>query len=313
MLRILPNHLIDKERWDSCIEASAFPLPYCYSWYLDLACPGWDCIADEDYHAVAPLPHKSKAGVKYVYQPFFTQQFGLFYNLKYDIDFSLLQQEFYTLLKSYASYIHLQLHANHIAPVVFHKVNARTTYLLSLNRPYAEIEANYSNNLIRNLKKFTSAIQIKTTLLPDNLIQLFRSSKADEVNDLKQKDYQVLAEIIQESGKRNHGLIWEAHLNDKCVAASFVLYNHAYVINLFNASNREGRQVQAMSVIFNDIIKHFSNSNRTFDFEGSDIPGVAAFYKTFGSQPQTYWHIMLNQLPWHLRILKNIKDGLQHR
>ncbi len=313
MLRILPNQQIDKQRWDACLDDSTLPLPYCYSWYLDIACPGWDAIVDEQYKVIAPLPNRIKAGVKYVYQPFFTQQFGLFVKQTVDLDIKITQQEFLSMLNTYALFIHLQLHFQHEAPTTFDKVLARTTHLINLKQSYDQIVSNYSENLKRNLKKHSSNCIVKINSSSDNLIQLFRDSKADEVKELKQENYKVLSELVHAATQNNNGMVWEVWMNDQCVAASFILYNESYVVNLFNASNSDGRKYQAMSILLNEVIKHFSNSNRTFDFEGSDLPGVAAFYQTFGSQPHTYWHIMLNQLPWHLRILKNIKDGLQHR
>ena len=58
------------------------------------------------------------------------------------------------------------------------------------------------------------------------------------------------------------------------------------------------------------VLKENSSSQKIFDFECSDIPSVARFYKSFGAVEMNYLKLRINKLPWHLRILKNIKDGL---
>jgi hypothetical protein len=40
------------------------------------------------------------------------------------------------------------------------------------------------------------------------------------------------------------------------------------------------------------------------DFEGSDIPGIADFYKGFGGLDEPYYFCKWNQLPWFYRIFK---------
>jgi hypothetical protein len=42
----------------------------------------------------------------------------------------------------------------------------------------------------------------------------------------------------------------------------------------------------------------------TLDFEGSNIPGIARFYKGFGALPQTYYSLHQNRLPKLLQIFK---------
>jgi hypothetical protein len=69
---------INKKSWDACITRSINGISYAYSWYLDLACPGWDALVEGDYECVMPLPNRSKFGIRYVYPPYFIQQLGLF-------------------------------------------------------------------------------------------------------------------------------------------------------------------------------------------------------------------------------------------
>lgn len=310
MLRVIPHKNINKVLWDHALNQSELPLPYCYSWYLDIACPDWDAITDDNYTAIAPLPFRKKAGIRYVYQPFFTQQFGLFVRGGIQINKEAIQNEYLSILKNYAPFVTLQLNTL-TSPEVFTATSyrSRTTYQLNLKNVYPSITSSYNENLKRNLKKYKGACEIKTNKQPDNLIQLFRSAKGHGITELRDADYNRLSRLIEEAVIHKYGMVWEAWISNRCIAAAFILYNHQFAINLFNASDVEGRTYQAMSVLFDHIINHFSGSERTLDFEGSDIPGVAAYYRSFGASPKTYWNITFNQLPWHLRLLKKLKDG----
>ena len=78
MIRYYRHSEIDKSRWDNCIKASPAGIAYAASWYLDLVSPGWEALIEDDYAAVFPLTSRRKYGFNYLFQPFFTQQGGLF-------------------------------------------------------------------------------------------------------------------------------------------------------------------------------------------------------------------------------------------
>ena len=78
MIRYINHTGIDKNRWDDCIAGSLNRRVYVYSWYLDIVCPGWDALVEDDYASVFPLTHNRKYGISYLFQPYFAQQLGLF-------------------------------------------------------------------------------------------------------------------------------------------------------------------------------------------------------------------------------------------
>ncbi len=69
---------IDVHKWDEVISNSAAETLYGYSWYLDAAAANWSAFVIEDYRFVMPLIWKKKYGLTYLYQPFYTQQLGVF-------------------------------------------------------------------------------------------------------------------------------------------------------------------------------------------------------------------------------------------
>src|SRR6201996_2749611 len=78
-IRYLPHDDIDVARWDHCIENAANSLIYGFHFYLDhMAAGQWDALVLGDYEAVMPLTWRSKYGIRYLYQPPYTQQAGIF-------------------------------------------------------------------------------------------------------------------------------------------------------------------------------------------------------------------------------------------
>ena len=82
MIKYLKNKEIDKQKWDACINDAANGLIYGYSWYLDIIAEKWDALIYDDYSAVMPLTRKSKFGIKYLIQPVYMQQAGIFFKQK---------------------------------------------------------------------------------------------------------------------------------------------------------------------------------------------------------------------------------------
>ena len=71
---------------------------------------------------------------------------------------------------------------------------------------------------------------------------------------------------------------------------AFFIISQKRITYLFSAVNEKGRDLQAMSLILNSVIKSYSASDYIFDFEGSMLPGVAKFIRSFGAQKEAYYH-----------------------
>src|SRR5687768_17286505 len=77
-IQYLEQKEIDKQKWDRCIDNAADGLIYGYSFYLDSMADDWCGLVLNDYEAVMPLPFRKKFGMRYVYQPAFIAQLGVF-------------------------------------------------------------------------------------------------------------------------------------------------------------------------------------------------------------------------------------------
>ena len=84
MISYIERKQIDDVKWNACIDKAFNGNLYGYSWFLDIVGVEWDALVENDYERVFPLVFKKKFGVYYIYQPFFTQQLGLFSTIRLD-------------------------------------------------------------------------------------------------------------------------------------------------------------------------------------------------------------------------------------
>lgn len=297
----IKHNAIDFVKWDRCVETCENHLPYCYSWYLNIVSPGWDALVLGEYEKIFPLTFRTKARIKYLYQPYFTQQLGLYGNGIKETDVS----DFLKAIPKKFKFIEINLNSFCHLNAKEYSCKLKVTHYLDLNKKYAEIFSSFNDNTKRNIRKaeklnliFNDKGKIKS------LINLFQET-AGKKTELKKKDYQVLESIIKTAVNNKSGKIYEIRDTENNLQAGlFLLSSKNIGINLFNASSSLGKKNSAMFFLLNELFKLYSGNNITFDFEGSEIAEVARFYKGFGGVAVQYPYIKLNRLPWPLKWIK---------
>ncbi len=284
MIRYLQHKEIDLHKWDMCIDFALNALPYAYSWYLDIAAEKkWDAMVLDDYLAVFPLPFKNRVLFRQVYQPFFVQQLGLFYRSEKS---ERRLSEFADALPAYFRKVRLQLNtANHLTGSGF-KIAAKLTHHISLSDGYAAIRNNFNSNLVRNLKKANAqAFTITENISPARLIQFREEFLGKELKGKQNSaDAARLKRIMQTAIRLDKGFIAGVEDSDgELLAAVFFLKSNKHLIYLTAVSAEKGKEKHAMAFLIDQILQRFAGAGFIFDFEGSMIPGVARFYKSFGA------------------------------
>ena len=301
MIRHLKHQEIDRQRWDSCILESRLPLIYAFSWYMDIVCPGWEGLVAGDYEAVFPVTRGRKYGLDYIYQPFFTQQLGLFSKTA-----DQNPRDFLSQLPPSIMYIQLCLNESNCEDLHNKNVKPSVTYHLRLDKDYEEIESGFTVTHRRNLLKADKGNQVvKTNSEPVHLINMFRDNQGKRVKKLGDEDYSRLQELMEVCLERRLGERWEVlSPSGKSLGGAFLISSPGRIIYHFAASTPEGRNSGAMYQLISEILRSKAGSDQIFDFEGSNFEGLARFFKGFGPYPATYPCILINRLPRPLRWFK---------
>jgi hypothetical protein len=308
MIRYYKYNEIDFVKWDECISNSINSYIYAFSWYLNIVAQEWDALIEDDYVSVFPLPVRSKYGIKYVYQPFFTQQLGIF-----TID-SLSQNrinEFLKAIPNDVKYLNLNLNKYISVQNSSFEITPKTNIELDLQKDYFLIEKKYSTNLNRNLKKaYSNGLQLHEVNRPEVLIDLFKSNKGANLGVYKESDYQTLLKLFYKLLHLSMAEIYCVYTpnNTLCASAIFVKSKNR-IIFLFSGLNSLGKELNAMPFLIDSIIKKYSSSSVILDFEGSSNESLARFYSSFGSEVFEYQQIILSRLnPLYRFVFKIIQN-----
>ncbi|MFM2206167.1 MAG: hypothetical protein RL213_142 [Bacteroidota bacterium] len=296
MIRYVRHSDIDRLKWDTCVAGCNLPLIYAESWYLDIVSPGWDALIKGDYEAVFPLPHRSKWGFTYVFQPPFCQQLGAFGAQDATPFLDAVPKEF--------RLIDLQLNSGNTASSG--RLKKRPDLLLDLGRPVEVLRRNYSENTIRNIRK-AQKNQLSNNPPTDlrEVIALFRAYRGKNLR-LKEDDYKVLTGICSAATSRGRFALHALRNADGTLMAGavFVRSQHGWIF-LFSAVHPQGRETGAMPALIDGFIGQHAGEQTFLDFEGSSDPNLHRFYKGFGSSETVYLQVRINRLPLPLRWLKS--------
>jgi hypothetical protein len=300
----LKHSQIDKAKWDECIDHSTNRIVYARSWYLDIVCPGWEALVAADYEMVMPLTSGNKYGIKYLYQPFFTQQLGIFSKKEPD---QKLDEEFLISIPAEFRYVDIALNKWNRCQLTEFQAWSNVNYELKLDKPYTELANGYSSNTKRNIKKATqSNLSILNDVKTGELIQLFRNNMGKGIKNLKTGHYEHLKQIMDYSLSEQNAEIYGVNsVQGELCAGAFFLKSYDSYIFLFSATNEESKENGAMFMIIDQFIRKHAGERMILDFEGSNIKSLGRFYKSFGADEFNYQRIKKNNLPGLLKLFKS--------
>ncbi|HWB92086.1 MAG TPA: hypothetical protein VG605_09545, partial [Puia sp.] len=287
-----------------------------------------------DYEAVMPLTWRQKYGIRYLYQPPFTQQTGIFapFPLSTGLIDAFLQnaRQHFRFAEIFLNYGNAQ---SALAP--------HANYILRLDAPYTQIAAQYRKDLQRNLKLAArSPLHYSTDLDLATALEGYRREYAARTPHLRPADYDnferlclhlqtrgqiILRAVKGPTSEPDEGRVIpsttgpgearaigprEAHTTvpGKFLATALLLRDEHRLYLIESTTPPAGRKTEANHFLLDQLIREFAGNDLTLDFEGSDLPGIAHFYKNFGAIDQPYYFYRHNRLPWFVNLFKSLTN-----
>jgi len=285
MIKYVHRKDLDLDKYNFCIENSIQTRVYAFSWYLDVVANHWDVLVLDDYEAVMPIPWKKKYGIKYVTQPYFCQQLGVY--SKSIISEEKIHEFISCIPKTFFKIFYQFNSLNTI------KLNYRTNYILSLKQNYEIIKAGYR----KDRKYRTNQVKKKQfTFINLSIHELINIAKQYYKHiDLSNKDYLLLNNLISKCINENKGFLLGVEDNESNIlGGAFFVKTNKRIYYLFSVVTPKGKKDNVATLLIDKIIAENCNSNLTLDFEGSMIDGIASFYKSFGGKPEKYGFLKQN-------------------
>ena len=310
-IQLLSRTSIDDEQWDACVAASANSRVYGFSWYLDAVADQWKGLVLGDYEAVLPIPHNRKLVLRSIYTPIFAQQLGIYAQVALSPQMvgefmqAIPTKKFHKISIAFTNETGILLPQKNRTPL--------TNLVLPLDASYEKIYEGFSKNTKRNIKKSQARnLKVIADLNSTQLLELFKQNRGAELNN-PPSFYEAMGKIMTAAADQKIGTFYGAvNVHAEIEAALFVVTVGQRIYNLFPVNTAPGRENGALFLLFDELIRVYSESNNTLDFEGSMIPGVARFYGGFGSQEETYYRWeeenMNALLKWGLRVYRKTKE-----
>ncbi len=302
-IRFIEYKDIDFQKWDQCISSSPFGIAYAFSWYLDRICPHWNALIWGDYLYVMPLVYGSKWRIQYIYQPFFTQQLGVFSNFSPDPE---IVNSFLNAIPEKYKLTDMKLNIGNRPTTPAFRLRENHTFQLNLQPGLQFLRNNYNSNTRRNIQKGTSQkLFVSQVYDIPFFIKFTRENLRHKSPEVKKAHYQWLQKLISFALHKQVGEIYGVFdSQNSLVAAAFFITANQKSIYLAASSSESGTAQSAMFVLIDEFIRNNAGKNLILDFEGSNIPGVARFYAGFGASAQVYYSVHQNRLPPILKIFK---------
>lgn len=166
----------------------------------------------------------------------------------------------------------------------------RYSYVISLQQPLSDIWDRFKSQVRNKIRKAESMLLVESTndwRLPLALTQqdfAYRGAKS-------QLSEALMARVFAALSESENCSIWVARDADgRPHAALFLVQDEVAAINLLLGSHPALRSSGATSLLLWHAIQHaHALGLAEFDFEGSHIPGVEAFFRAFGGEPRPYY------------------------
>jgi hypothetical protein len=293
---------IDDDKWNAAIDKAFNGNLYGCSWFLDIVGGDWDALVENDYERVFPLVFRKKYGISYIYQPFFTQQLGLYSTTRLAPE---ALSAFFEAIPPHFRRIEINLNTLNKFDGGEYNLLPQVNHELDLIHGYDKISRDYSENLTRNIRKADKAeLSISKNIKPDDIIDLFRQNRGKEIRHLRDADYLKLKRIAYTAMYKGIASIQGVYSRqNQLVAGAFFIRSNNKAIFLFSGLSEEGRRDGAMPFLIDSYIRQHAGQHLTFDFDGSNDPNLSHFYRSFGSKECVYYRLEINRLPFFLNFV----------
>lgn len=296
-----------KQKYQTFLKDHFVPIFY-KPWYLDAVSDStWDVVIYSDNGKVLGVwvyMIKKKFGLTYILHPQLCPYMGPLFFDTTDV------KKVYDAMIAKLPKHHLIIQDFHFSSSVIEFSEGlssnKYTYIISNDDNLDILESKMSSNRRRRIRKagreFTYEEVDDIGEFQDFLDESFTNRGIrNPYSGVKMKD---LDDALVKRNARK--IIKSTDAHGKILAMQYLLIDEEWVYNLANGVRTDYRH-DALSYILWTEIKLANESNKSFDFEGSVIPGVEAFFKLFNGTKTSY-HSMYKSKNAIVDLLVRLKN-----
>lgn len=283
--RILPTN---KEKYKAFIKDNYVPIFY-QDWYLDAVCDRtWDVtLHEEEGEMVGVLVFmiKKKFGLSYILHPLLCPYMGpLFFGF---LDVNEVYQSLIDQLPPHQLMIQDYFHTMPQVDSPQRISRKKYTYIIDGDTDIEAFRASLSSQRRRKIRLASEALTYEEET-EFSVFEHFMNSMFAAQGKANPHEGSMFERLDRELVVHNARKIVKCtNAKGDIVAMCYLLIDEKWVYNLANNTTMEYRH-EGMSLIMMNEIASALRLRRSFDFEGSVIPGVEEFFKSFKGTKTTY-------------------------
>lgn len=292
-----------------CNELDVIPFFYEPAWW-DTLSPQWDVVhftvAGTDFFI--PYILERKLFFTFIRNPHFTPYSGLFYNFSLALSNEDLLTAWNMAIHCLPKAAQLQLDCYPSAFPNIPKATVKRTHLLPITSK-DDLYQSLKPALKRQLKKAEKNLHIIKSKDLDPLLELHAASLKRQ-KSMQPVDAKLAKALFDYSIKNTNGhLYYCKDIEGNIHAGLWVVYDQQRMYYLLGGSQPDFLGSGAMGLLLWTAIQSCMDLRiKQFDFEGSDIDGIARFFKTFGAQ-EVFYPVLSKPTNKILSVLQRIKKA----
>lgn len=287
-----------------CEKEDSIPL-YSQAWWLDCVCgkSGWEVVLQESGgHIVGALPYviKKKFGFVVLSMPTYTQTLGVWVRSaqgkrckKFSKEKSIVESLINQLPKHNVFFQAFHSSFKNWMPLYWMGFEQTTkySYVIENLQDTAGVWKEVNENIRTDVRKAEKTLRVHSEGSVADFYQLLTLTYERQGQAPPQRS-ETLDKIINTAISRGSGKLFFAQDNDsKFHSAVFIVWDANSAYYLASGADPELRNSGAGSFCLWEAIKFSATVTKEFDFEGSMVPGIEKYFRSFGGVARPYSRI----------------------
>lgn len=311
---------IDRKEWESFLAGSPQGAIFADPGFMDIVAPAWQAIEVREEGkllALMPLNLKRKGGILYSFQPPFAQFWGVFFAgtahgnpyREYSWKRKVLVEAIAALPSDLRVFKHtFSPEFDYATP--FHwqgfQINLRYTYRLDCHGSPSEMLEQLDKSKRSEMKQaLKSGLELREAHDFGPFWKLAGQNQEEGKAVIGNAGMGTFQQLTKYLCNGKGGFVLEAWQGSELAAAGLFVVDKNKTIYVAGAQNPQLKKLGGMSLVLWEAITRNCGPDNVFDFEGSMIEPIEAFFRGFGARPVPFSFIQKNRLPLLLRWIRN--------
>ena len=290
-IRFVAQDDIDRLKWDSCVHYSSNANVFAYSWFLNNVSKDWDALVEGDYESVFPLTWQlDRLNRAVLRQPMLIRELGIF-----SIHMLSPRRMNAFLNKIPTKYQSIQIFLNErntFKTNEHYDWNDQKNHQLLLTDVYEVLQSQYEPSLrdilIAQQDDFIPISNIK----PETLAAFYKKHTKDRYR--LEKVFHAIQRITYNAMHRGIGFATGiTDLKGNLLAANFFIYSHGKALSLLPVQSPEGKEKNALSMLFDRFIQSHAGRPLILDFNTNQ-----PYASKLGAKENIYYELSKEERKW---------------